>query len=288
MMLRAVSWCGEELEDHLASTALVARILYGRDWEALRARIQRRLCGSPGGTCGWPPSWLLELAACIHDIGKASPPYQSDARRLCGEGRAPRFYLHEYLSAYAALAVAEKVASALQLGGPERAAAASSLAAAATAAMLHHHGMRGRLTSVGEAQARLERGGYLPVGLDVLRGMIEHTSACCEELPAKGCAWIARVILDSSRELGKAPGFQSLMRGMPGRPWILGSLGSGALSSYQAMASFLAGAVALSDTLAASLCRRGSPGGYAERILRESTRMKGSLEGLASVLPCRR
>jgi len=275
---QAISWCGEPLEGHMAATAMLAWRLYHRDWGILRRRLAILLGGEP-------PAWILLLAGALHDAGKAPRCYQERALERCKLGGDPSFGLHEYLSGYTGMALAMTLAGK----GEAPRHARVPLYAAAAAALLHHHGMSERVKPVREARERLLGLGCLEADgrPRELRLMALLVASACRLLEEMGPAGVPRGSITSCREAAEIGGAAvgdvepasvwGLMRDFLGRAKLGVLRGSGEVRAFRAMTSFLAGAVSLADTIAASLCRRGTLGGYAARVLAENARMQSVL-----------
>jgi CRISPR-associated endonuclease Cas3-HD len=267
-----ISWCGESLEGHMAATALMAWRLYSRDWRILR----HRLAGLLGGE---PPAWILLLVGALHDAGKASPCYQERALESCRSGGHPSFSLHEYLSAYAGLALARVLE-----GAPRPLSV--SLYASAAAALLHHHGMSERILPARDAEKRLLRLGCLEANgrPKQLRLMTLLTASACRLLEEARLTGIPLDLIVECRETVLARGASvgevepadvwGLMRDFLNRASLGVLRGFREVRAFRAMTSFLTGATSLADTVAASLCRRETLGGYAARVLAENARMQ--------------
>ena len=277
-MTAPISWCGEPLAAHLALTAYAAQEAYGPEW----AYATRRL-GVPG--------WLLPLAAVLHDAGKALPCYQDDAAKACrGGGGGPRYTMHEYASAYAALALA-RLAGGLR-GRFERFAL---LAPVAVAVLEHHHGMTGRLVhplddlDYGvEGRAGPCRGALASTASsrEGLRAMLEAALGACRL--AVGLWGPAACPPEASSLLEAA--LDALHRGREPPAWEVAFTYQKGARRYRvpddapelldgaapAVVATLAGIVTVADSMAATAWRRGpapEPRSYLARLLRENPRL---------------
>lgn len=126
--VNAIAWCEGEiripLESHLASVSLASRFLYEKDWARVIKMAGQEL-----------PGYALQLAAALHDVGKV--PYAKQALKACSKGKQPSFAHHEFVSALAVAAMADKAEDQ----GYET-ELINSLNLSCLVALLHHHGMQ--------------------------------------------------------------------------------------------------------------------------------------------------
>ncbi len=181
-----LAWCGQRLEEHsLGAFTVVARPseLGDRvDASALEPLIHgvttriSRLTGIGAG----PARRLVELAACIHDAGKAHPRYQAVLSNLCGRDEE-RISLagHELLSAWVAYTLLTNPLIAEALGVDTGNSLRAALLVAAGVA-LHHSARR----SIFEAYYQLLQRLPTPLDHEFIEGASRVSSICLSTVGA--------------------------------------------------------------------------------------------------------